>query len=177
MDQVKLVANANGWYIYEIADPLPHAFVASQIRVNADEAVSRQQIADGAIDPGTVVTLNRPVACPVNASAESQPPAARIVNYQPSTVEIDASGPGILVLTDAYDSNWTVSVDNLPAQLLRADTTLRGVCLGAGPHHVRFDFRPTVFYLGVIVSGAGWVSLGLLWLILTVMAARSRPKA
>ena len=165
-DQVKLVANASGWHIYETADPLPHAFVASQIRFNPDDAASRQQIAAGAIDPLTAVTVDRPVTCPANAPAQSQAAAARIVSYQSDIVEIDASGAGVLVLTDAYDSNWTVTVDNQPAQLLRVDTTLRGVCLGAGSHHVRFVFRPTAFYLGLAVSGAGWVSLGLLALIL-----------
>jgi hypothetical protein len=36
------------------------------------------------------------------------------------------------------------------------------VCVPAGVHTVRYEFRPTSFYAGVIVSAVGWA----IWLAL-----------
>jgi len=43
-------------------------------------------------------------------------------------------------------------VDGQPAQVLRADTALRAVCLPAGSHTVRFEFTPRDLMIGAVTS-------------------------
>jgi uncharacterized membrane protein YfhO len=85
---------------------------------------------------------------------------AQIVDYNPNSVDImtTSTQPGILVLTDSYDPSWSVTIDSAPAGLLRVDTALRGVCVPAGEHHVRFDYQPRAFVAGVMISVVGWAT-------------------
>ncbi|HVO68553.1 MAG TPA: YfhO family protein [Aggregatilineaceae bacterium] len=164
-DALTLRTQADGWYIYEVHDPLPRVFLASSIQVSADDAAILEQIAAGTIDPRTAVVVDRPVNCP-SSSAENIAP--QITGYEPNSVDVEAAGPGILVLTDSYDPNWTVAVDGVQAELLRVDTALRGVCLGEGAHRVHFAFQPAIFRIGVLISLAGWIAvvlLALIWLV------------
>ena len=48
----------------------------------------------------------------------------------------------MLLLNDKYDSNWHVSVDGKPADLLRCNYLMRGVYLSAGQHAVQFTYQP-----------------------------------
>jgi uncharacterized membrane protein YfhO len=86
------------------------------------------------------------------------------VTYAPNVVEMSSTSdqPGVLVLTDSYDPNWTVTVDGVAADMLRVDTALRGVCVDAGEHTVRLEYQPRAFYIGVLISVAGWLSWGIM---------------
>gem|GEM_PF-499930 len=170
LERLSLLSQDGGWYIYEVRNPLPRAFIAPQT-LTLDDERARQQIASRAINPSTVAITDHDVSCPPGAASEAVP--ARIVRYEPNVVELDADQPGLLVLTDSYDPGWTVSLDGQPGDLLRVDTALRGVCLPAGAHRVRFEYRPTGFYAGVALSMIGWallISAGLF----TWMRARHR---
>jgi Bacterial membrane protein YfhO len=162
IERLNLLATQDGWLIYEVRDPLPRAFVAPQILVIADDETARKAIMSGEIDVSTTSTVDHPVDCPADAPTGSSP--ARIVHYAPNAVEVEASRAGLLVLSDAYDPNWTVTLDGSAAVLLRVDTALRGVCLPAGSHRVRFEYRPTLFFVGAAISVVGWLALGLIGL-------------
>lgn len=178
-----LISKTEGgeWTIYEIADPLPRAFIAPALQVMDDEAASAG-LASGEIDPLNTAIVEDEIDCPINASPQSSPnteggeanSTAVILNYKPNAVEIAArvEQPGILVLTDSYDPNWMVKVDGQPAELLRVHTALRGVCLPAGEHNVQFAFQPRAFYIGVIVSVLGWLVMGIVGLLALVRRRR-----
>ncbi len=156
IERLNLLAQKDGWTIYEVRDPMSRVFIAAKIAVIADDESARQQLASGEVDPSTTAIVDHPVTCP--SSADTAP--ARITSYLPNTVQIEATGPGLLVLSDAYDPNWTAAIDGAPADLLRVDTALRGVCLPEGAHHVRFEYRPALFFAGVAISAVGWLALG-----------------
>jgi uncharacterized membrane protein YfhO len=63
------------------------------------------------------------------------------------------SAPGFVVLVDAYDPGWRVTVDGRPAEVLRADVALRAVATTAGRHVVEYLYRPRSITGGLAVSG------------------------
>jgi hypothetical protein len=73
---------------------------------------------------------------------------------------VTAAGDGYLVLADAIQTGWRVTVDGLAAPLLAADHAFAAVALGPGTHTVRF------FYPGPLTGTGAWISgltaLGLL---------------
>ncbi len=161
IERLTVLATKDGWTIYEVRDPLPRAFVASQIAVVGDDERARQQIASGEIDPATTAVVDHAVNCPANAEAKS----ARIARYTPNVVAVEATGPGLLVLTDTYDPNWSASIDGAAAELIRVDTALRGVCLPDGAHQVQFEYRPVLLFAGAAISAAGWLAVGVIGLM------------
>jgi Bacterial membrane protein YfhO len=78
--------------------------------------------------------------------------AARVVSYHPNRVELEADGPGLLVLADPDYPGWTATIDGAPATIVRADGLFRGVPLAEGRHAVAFAFRPRSYLVGRAVS-------------------------
>jgi hypothetical protein len=168
------------WHIYEVVDPLPRVFVAQTVLTIADNAIARQWLESGA--SRDLAILDRKVDCgtpaeePIPLIGNEVEPVAHIVAYTPNVVDVTTSSDksSVLVLTDSYDPNWAVRVDDVPADLLRVDTALRGVCVPVGEHHIRFDYQPRAFYTGVILSAAGWLTVGIIGLMMFVRARRRR---
>jgi hypothetical protein len=161
-ENLRLIKQDSGWYIYERADVLPRVFLAPTAQVMEDDQTALTQLASGGIDPLQTAIVHQPVDC-VSAEASALAGTARIVQYTPNTVEIHAQSaqPVLLVLTDSYDSQWAVTIDGAPADLLRIYTALRGVCLPTGEHRVRLEYQPKIFTLGLLISGVSWIMLAL----------------
>lgn len=77
---------------------------------------------------------------------------ARVVSYRPDRVEVEADGPGLLVLADPDYPGWVAAVDGAPAPIVRTDYLFRGVALPPGRHAVAFAFRPRSYAVGRAVS-------------------------
>jgi hypothetical protein len=97
------------------------------------------------------------------ASTGSQ---ARIVSWSPNQIQIEANGPGRLVLSEIVYPGWGVTVDGVGQTLEPAGGLLRSVVLGEGRHEVRLAFIPVP-----ALWGAGLSSIGLL---LALLAWRRR---
>ncbi len=65
---------------------------------------------------------------------------------------VETMSEGYVVLLDSYYPGWKAFVDSRPATILRANYAFRAVKVPSGNHTVEFLFRPTSFYLGLIVS-------------------------
>lgn len=79
------------------------------------------------------------------------------------TVETDSSGPGWLVLLDAWYPGWEATVDAHPVKLRRADYAFRAVEVPGGKSVVRFEFRPRPVRTGLLLAlAAGLVILAAL---------------
>jgi hypothetical protein len=151
--------------LYRNENALPRAYVAAAFEVVPDpeETVARLTAPD--TDPTTAVLLDRdPGFLPLPGSSGQ----AVVTRYAAEEVAIEATtvGPGILVLSDAFDPDWKAEVDGTPVPILRVDAVLRGVALQGGRHDVRFRYAPAVVARGAVVSGVSAVVLGIgAWLL------------
>jgi uncharacterized membrane protein YfhO len=62
------------------------------------------------------------------------------------------SAPGILVVSDAYDSNWKAYVDGDEVDILVADYALRGIPIPAGNHVVEMRYESLTLRFGLLIS-------------------------
>jgi hypothetical protein len=76
-------------------------------------------------------------------------------------VAVRTGTPGMLAITESYDSGWRVTVDGRGEEVSCVDGDFLGCQVTAGKHEVQFEFRPRCRQLGSIVSLCG---LGLLLL-------------
>lgn len=63
-----------------------------------------------------------------------------------------------------YDKGWTATVDGQEAKIVQADYGLMAVCVPAGEHEIRFDYRPYGFRAACGISAAALILLVLLLL-------------
>jgi hypothetical protein len=169
---LSLITQEGDWGVYETADVLPRAFVAYDAQVIADDATVRTALAAGEVDVLTTAIVDKAVDCTQNPSSVTAD--VEMISYTPNvvTIRVNTEQPGILVLTDSYDPNWTVMVDDTPADLLRTYMALRGVCVSVGEHMVQFAYQPRIFYVGVIISVIGWLGLGIVALVMLIRRQR-----
>lgn len=92
----------------------------------------------------------------------------------PTGVEIDVNAvqDGWLVLADAWYPGWKVSIDGIAATIYPADYLFRGVRVPGGIHSVVFEYSPSSFHSGAIISAISIVLLGIFALIVFL---RKRP--
>lgn len=86
-------------------------------------------------------------------SSTSQPRPVVINQFHPGFWEVQAEGPGWLILGEAYDPGWSVSIDGAESQpTTRAQGMFQAVLLPEGQHTVQFAFAPPRLKIGLFVT-------------------------
>jgi hypothetical protein len=144
--------------IYRNPQVLPRAWLVHRVETIADETAQLDRLARADFDPAAVAIVPEPIP------ALGQPsPGDRVetITYTPNTATVRASvgAPAMLVVSDAYTDDWSVTVDGKSAPLYRANYALRGVWLPQGTHEVVFAYRPRPFVIGGLISLSTLVAL------------------
>jgi hypothetical protein len=147
---------ARGITVYEHLDPFPRAFAVTGVRTFAESneleaalgAASREELGAAAF------VLAEDWSGPT-LDGDAPLSRASITEYGDDAVRIrvDASAPGLLVLTDSWDAGWTATVNGDPAEIVRAYGTFRAVRIRVGASEVAFAYRPTETYVGFGLMG------------------------
>lgn len=170
----ELVYRSEDVAVYENKDAAPRAFITHNVR-RADDAEAFRQLQSPQPNAEIYVADGPEFESDVGQGFNE---GANIVLYEPERVivETNLDSEGYLVLTDAWDPDWTALVDGVPAPMTRADVIFRAVWLASGSHRVEFVYRPRAFYIGLILSGVGIASLGIA-LLATVLVRMGRNPA
>ena len=78
-----------------------------------------------------------------------------------TALEIDATGPGLVVLTEAWlDRDFRVTLNGRRVDYLRVNHAFKGVVIpSAGSHRIEFTYRPRRFALSLNLAGLGLILL------------------
>ena len=93
-----------------------------------------------------------------------------------TTFTVDAPGPGVAVLTEAYVSgDFRVLLNGAPAQYFRVNHAFRGVAIpAAGKYVVSYSYWPRHFTMSLVLAAVGALLLAA-WLVVTFRRLKSRP--
>jgi hypothetical protein len=89
---------------------------------------------------------------------------AEIRYWSPNRIEVEAEGPGTLVLSEIYDPDWRGQVDGRLAEVECTGRVLRCTYLGPGPRQLLYVYRPSGLIAGIAIEMAGWVCALSLWI-------------
>lgn len=147
----------DGAAIYERLTAYPRFRWADHTQVIADKK-QRLTVLANIREPGRVV-LDSP-----GPAADGKPATVdvRTDGTDGSTVEVDASGAGYLVVADAEQTGWQATVDGAAVDLVKADHALVAVPVPAGRHEVALHATVPGRSRGTVVSAASVVGLGLM---------------
>ena len=144
---LKLIAQTSDAFIYENALALPRAmYVADWKRADFDVLIKTGVWPK--FDPTRTVLLEQPPdelePHAALAAGRTFPGQVGIVRYENTVVEIEvlAERAGFVLLNDVWHPWWTATVDDTPAEVLKANVLFRAVRVPAGRHIVRFQFEP-----------------------------------
>lgn len=138
-------------WLYRIDRTVPRAYIVPNVMVepNRFQVLGRLSIKN--VDPRTLVILEEPLDLAPTRNLQAR---VQIVRYEHENVEIltSLSGPGVLVLADAFYPSWRAYVDGKEERILRANFFFRAVPLSAGDHVVEFRYEPLSFRIGLVIS-------------------------
>jgi Bacterial membrane protein YfhO len=164
---------AHPWFVYEHPSPCQRAWIAREVTEVSSLDAACERMRAPSFEPCrqvTVLASHAESVSPAELPAASRPEDAdrvEVHSRSPGYYELDAdtAAVGLLVLSENYAPGWTVAVNGTPRQLLQVDGTLQGVWLDAGMSRVVFEYRPSVLYLGVALTSATFVGVGvgLVW--------------
>ncbi len=148
--------------IYQNHDALPRAFVlynAESVQ-NTEQALAR--LRDPNFDPRQTIFIE---GAPSIQRSDSGLPfqEAKVLERSANTITLEATldQPGYLVVSEQNFPGWKAYVDGQEAKIYTADAIMRAVYLDKGTHRVEYVFMPDTFVVGVLISAATLLSLGL----------------
>jgi uncharacterized membrane protein YfhO len=116
-------------------------------------AIQQSRLPDGrTYDPSMVALVEEPFTFEAENPASQH--SVQVIRLSDTSIEVraDTEAPAFLVLSDVYYPGWRATIDGEPTHVFRTNYVLRGVMLSPGVHVVRFEFRPTSFYVGAGIS-------------------------
>jgi len=162
--------------VFRNRQALPRVWLVHEaITVPGQEAAWDALHAPGFDPARTVVVEGAPAALGPAKGAER----AEVVSRGPNdvVVEIEASAPGYLVLSEVFYPGWR-AIDQAGGKraIQRANFAFRAVAVEAGVSQLRFVYSPASFWVGAALSAATAVALlgGGLWLWRKAAATRKQ---
>jgi hypothetical protein len=174
----KLVKRGGGVWVYERPGVFPAAWLVHRVEVEEDEKALLWRLNDSAFDPWRAALVEQPLPCSLRSVANPEEESVRVTQRSNNTValEVEAAADGLLVLSEVAYPGWRVSVDGVRAPVVRANYTLRAVCVPAGTHRVTFSFLPGSLVAGAAISALAWLLAGWAGLRLWGMKRRERAR-
>jgi len=129
-------------------------YITAQFDLLVEGLVLRSKFGDTRLYEN-LKALPRAWVQPVQAAAGEQDRAVSALAWSPNSIQIDAQGPGLLVLSEIAYPGWLARLDGRPVRAETVAGLLRGVELPPGKHQVVWTFVP----LSVII-GLGLWALG-----------------
>jgi hypothetical protein len=150
--------------LYVNPNALERAFVVHNWMtvLNTEQAIRKLVASDFDLRREAVVEAALPTPDSVGPRKASE---VSILEYRPTRVVVRAriDRPGLLVLTDTYDRDWSALRSGMSVPIHLTDGLFRGVLLPAGESEVIFYYRPRTLYWGAAISVLAFIAWVLLW--------------
>jgi hypothetical protein len=111
------------------------------------------------------------------AGADAVPARDYVLTTNTTTFAVDAPGPGVAVLTEAYvPGDFRVTVDGAAAKYFRVNHAFRGVTIpSAGRHVISYSYWPRHFTLSLLLAAVGSMVLAG-WLFVSLRRVAPSPE-
>jgi hypothetical protein len=141
--------------VWRVPGAQPRSWVVGATRV-ADGAGAFDALLDPSFDPAREVLLAEGRARPAAAGFAGTSRIVRLASDR-VTLEVEANGPGFVVVADAFGPGWRAAIDGHPVRVRRGNVAFRAVEVPAGRHRVDMVYRPRSVEVGLALSLAALI--------------------
>ena len=154
------------WKVYEDKGGFERAWVVHKTIVEPSHDAVFDRLNKPGSDFHNVAIVER--ALPDSLDATASGDSLRFRSYEPDEMSLDvnAGGSGLLVLSEVYYPGWRATVNGARAEIYKVDGALRGVVVPAGASHVVLEYVPLSEYLGAGLSFVTVVGVIVGWILL-----------
>jgi len=154
--------------LHQLTTPRPFATILYRTAAVSSDDQAYAMLHDPNFDYRRTVILDRDTG--VNNSAAPDQTPASVVSFAPESIVINASAPadGILTLALPQYPGWYATVDQQPAEILRAYGALAAIQLKQGDHLVRLVYNPLSYRIGASLSVFTWICVVIVGIVFGV---------
>jgi membrane protein YfhO len=159
--RLREVASIPGLRLFEVPG-MQMARVVGKLRVMpSEEAVVRalDLLPQIGLDPRREALVSAEQASGVVLARDARSSRADLAYSEAGRLDVRAEGPGLLVVSEAWDEGWDARVDGRPAAVHRVNLAELGVVLEPGTHHVALRYRTRGFFAGLALAAVGAAAL------------------
>jgi len=143
-DRFPFVAEADNYRIYRNPQALPWFYLVPHAKVVDDEEQMVQILKNGEVDLRNAALIEQDLPVELTGMGDVQRDHIDVLVHDPPggliRLQARSEGSRILVVSENYQSNWSVIVDGQAAEMLRVNYVWKGVVLPAGEHEVEFRY-------------------------------------
>lgn len=168
----KRIFNPIPYYVYEINQCLPRAFMASSFDLVEGEEEMKKYLRNNGLntlrnrviynrsdlspeDMRLLATVKEPSPADDGEDAGTSQPQVAYYSGNKIIVNAIARSPRQLVLNENYFRDWIATVNGRPASILPAYGVFRSVILEKGDNQVVFEYKPLYLIMSLWISGLG----------------------
>lgn len=145
-------------HVYDLSETSPRSYVACRVVTSPSRQAARDVALDPAFDPRQDVALE----VQGSASCAGGRVSRRVVSSDEVELDAELDGTGYVVLRDGWARGWSATLDDQPAEVLRANGRHRAVALPAGRHRIVMRYAPPGLRPGAALSLLSLAALALL---------------
>ena len=148
--------------LHQLENSRPFAAILYRTAVVNDDAEAYALLRDPAFPYDRTVILNHETG--INSTSAPALTPADVIEFTPERILINANAPtdGILTLALPDYPGWYATIDNQPAEILRAYGGLAAIQLPQGDHLVELVYNPLSYRVGASLSLFTWLGVGIL---------------
>jgi len=148
-EKLALVMKEGKTFLYENKKVFPKSFFAESYQIGQNDLGVANQMLKSDLSKKVILEKD-----PDLSLEEMKVGQVEIAQYQDNylLLKTENEGPGILVLSDSFDSGWQAFIDGSKKEILRADFNLRAVVVPEGEHEIKLIYQPQLFKIGLFLS-------------------------
>jgi hypothetical protein len=127
-------------------------FVLAEYDLNVPGLILRQRLGETRVYENEMSRPRAWVEAVDSTLAKNEYYPAKIDAWSPNRIQLTASGPGMLVLSEISYPGWRVWVDGREVKSATVNGLLRGVELGSGTHTILYAYYPASVFAGLGAS-------------------------
>lgn len=156
-----------GIRVYEYTSAPGFAYLIRDVQPVQDYNAALGQIQSLSADLRSTAFSEELLPVKLGDSSVSASETAQLTNSDINSLKFKAtaSGTSLLVINDAYYPAWKARVNGRPAKVYPINAISRGVIVPAGKSVVDMWYDPSLFYVGSVISGIGWLGLLILFIM------------
>ena len=143
-DLFPLVGELDNYRIYLNPQAMPWFYMVAHSEMMSDEEQIVEVLRSGQVDLKNIALVEEDLSLALTGEGNIARDQIDVLVHDPPAglirLQANSEGPRLLVVSENYQSNWSVVVDGQDAQMLRVNYIWKGVVLPAGEHVVEFRY-------------------------------------
>lgn len=151
------ILQGTNYDLYQIRDALPRFYLTKNAVITSSENLKKLFLKHDVSLNDTIYLEKEDIG---NLSLldldckEKQAGTVSLVSYTPNMIVLDTDSICNVMLStsEVYYPGWKAKIDDKDTEIYRSNTAFRSLYVPKGKHTIKVYYRPTIFYIGGLIS-------------------------